>query len=79
MFTLIPATTPPLRSEPEVERIARVAFEAARKRGKRLCSVEKSNVLEVGTGHVSMAGEGAGRAHISADMETAGRLCGEEW
>ncbi|EFJ43816.1 3-Isopropylmalate dehydrogenase [Volvox carteri f. nagariensis] len=34
-------------SEPEVERIARVAFEAARKRSKRLCSVEKSNVLEV--------------------------------
>ncbi len=30
-----------------MERIARVAFEAARKRGKRLCSVEKSNVLEV--------------------------------
>jgi Isocitrate/isopropylmalate dehydrogenase len=35
-------------SEGEVERIARVAFDAARKRGKRLCSVEKSNVLEVG-------------------------------
>lgn len=35
-------------SESEVVRIARVAFEAARKRGKRLCSVEKSNVLEVG-------------------------------
>lgn len=34
-------------SESEVERIARVAFEAARKRNKRLCSVEKSNVLEV--------------------------------
>lgn len=34
-------------SESEVQRIARVAFEAARKRGKRLCSVEKSNVLEV--------------------------------
>ncbi|KIY99262.1 3-isopropylmalate dehydrogenase [Monoraphidium neglectum] len=34
-------------SEPEVERIARVAFEAAQKRQKRLCSVEKSNVLEV--------------------------------
>ncbi len=32
---------------PQVERIARVAFDAARKRGKRLCSVEKSNVLEV--------------------------------
>ncbi|GFH20086.1 3-isopropylmalate dehydrogenase [Haematococcus lacustris] len=30
-----------------VERIARVAFDAARKRSKRLCSVEKSNVLEV--------------------------------
>lgn len=34
-------------SESEVERIARVAFEAARKRGRRLCSVDKSNVLEV--------------------------------
>eukprot|EP00955_Chlamydomonas_euryale_P060153 357632-Chlamydomonas_euryale.AAC.1 len=34
-------------SEPEVERIARVAFEAAQKRSKRLCSVDKSNVLEV--------------------------------
>lgn len=31
----------------QVKRIARVAFEAARKRSKRLCSVEKSNVLEV--------------------------------
>lgn len=30
-----------------MERIARVAFEAARKRNKRLCSVEKSNVLDV--------------------------------
>ena len=34
-------------SESEVRRIARVAFEAARKRNGRLCSVEKSNVLEV--------------------------------
>ena len=34
-------------SESEVERIAHVAFEAARKRKGRLCSVEKSNVLEV--------------------------------
>lgn len=34
-------------SEAEVERIARVAFEAAAKRQGRLCSVEKSNVLEV--------------------------------
>lgn len=30
----------------EVVRIARVAFEAARKRGKKLCSVDKANVLE---------------------------------
>jgi 3-isopropylmalate dehydrogenase len=34
-------------SESEVRRIARVAFEAARRRGGKLCSVEKSNVLEV--------------------------------
>jgi 3-isopropylmalate dehydrogenase len=33
-------------SEPEVERIAHVAFQAAQKRHKRLCSVDKSNVLE---------------------------------
>jgi len=33
-------------SEPEIRRIARVAFEAARKRGKRVCSVDKANVLE---------------------------------
>ncbi len=31
----------------EVERIARVAFEAAQKRGGRLCSVDKANVLQV--------------------------------
>ena len=30
----------------EIERIARVAFEAARKRDKRLCSVDKANVLD---------------------------------
>ncbi|HYW20849.1 MAG TPA: 3-isopropylmalate dehydrogenase [Nodularia sp. (in: cyanobacteria)] len=34
-------------SESEIERIGRVAFEAARKRGGRLCSVDKANVLEV--------------------------------
>ena len=34
-------------SESEIRRIGRVAFEAARKRGKRLCSVDKANVLEV--------------------------------
>jgi 3-isopropylmalate dehydrogenase len=30
----------------EVERIARVGFETARKRSKRLCSVDKANVLD---------------------------------
>src|SRR5712671_5251908 len=33
-------------SESEIRRIARVAFEAARRRGKRVCSVDKANVLE---------------------------------
>ncbi len=33
-------------TRPEVERIARVAFEAARKRGKKVTSVDKANVLE---------------------------------
>jgi 3-isopropylmalate dehydrogenase len=33
-------------SESEIRRIARTAFEAARKRSKRVCSVDKSNVLE---------------------------------
>jgi len=35
-----------LYSEGEVRRIARVAFEAARKRSRRVCSVDKANVLE---------------------------------
>jgi 3-isopropylmalate dehydrogenase len=34
-------------SEGEIERIARVAFEAARRRRRKLCSVDKANVLEV--------------------------------
>ncbi|MBD2552808.1 3-isopropylmalate dehydrogenase [Limnothrix sp. FACHB-708] len=34
-------------SESEVDRIARVAFETAKRRGSKLCSVDKSNVLEV--------------------------------
>ena len=33
-------------SVPEIERIARVAFETARKRGKKVHSVDKANVLE---------------------------------
>jgi 3-isopropylmalate dehydrogenase len=35
-----------LYSESEIRRIACVAFEIARKRGRRLCSVDKANVLE---------------------------------
>ncbi len=33
-------------TESEVERICRVAFDIAMKRGKRVCSVDKANVLE---------------------------------
>lgn len=35
-----------LYAETEVRRIAKVAFEAARQRNKKLCSVDKANVLE---------------------------------
>lgn len=34
-------------TEPEIRRIARLGFELAGARGKRLCSVDKANVLEV--------------------------------
>jgi 3-isopropylmalate dehydrogenase len=34
-------------SESEVDRISRVAFDIAMKRGKKVCSVDKANVLEV--------------------------------
>jgi 3-isopropylmalate dehydrogenase len=33
-------------TEPEIERIGHAAFQAARKRRKKVCSVDKSNVLE---------------------------------
>ncbi len=33
-------------NEAEIERIGRIGFETAMKRGKKLCSVEKSNVLD---------------------------------
>ncbi len=33
-------------SVPEIQRIARVAFDMARKRNRRLCSVDKANVLD---------------------------------
>ncbi|SMC22328.1 3-isopropylmalate dehydrogenase [Andreprevotia lacus DSM 23236] len=35
-----------LYAESEIRRIAHVAFQAAQKRGKKLCSVDKANVLE---------------------------------
>ncbi|MCL6433124.1 MAG: 3-isopropylmalate dehydrogenase [Leptolyngbyaceae cyanobacterium HOT.MB2.61] len=34
-------------TESEIDRIGRVAFETARRRNKKLCSVDKANVLEV--------------------------------
>ncbi len=34
-------------SADEIERIARIGFESAMRRGRKLCSVEKANVLEV--------------------------------
>ncbi len=34
-------------NESEIRRIAKVAFESAQKRGKKLCSIDKANVLEV--------------------------------
>ncbi len=35
-------------SETEIERVCRAAFEIARRRGSRLCSVDKANVMETG-------------------------------
>lgn len=35
-------------TEAEIERVCRVAFEAARERSSRLCSVDKANVMETG-------------------------------
>ena len=35
-------------TEPEIERVVRAAFELARKRQKRLCEVDKANVMESG-------------------------------
>jgi 3-isopropylmalate dehydrogenase len=46
-------------SEPEIERIVRVGFDIARKRGRKLCSVDKANVLEVSV----LWREVAGRVH----------------
>ncbi|MEE2878886.1 MAG: 3-isopropylmalate dehydrogenase [Pseudomonadota bacterium] len=59
---------------PEIERVARVAFEIARGRSGRVCSVEKSNVMESGhfwrqevTALHQAHGEGVELSHMLAD------------
>ncbi|MDX1434889.1 MAG: 3-isopropylmalate dehydrogenase [Gammaproteobacteria bacterium] len=47
-------------SESEIERICRVAFDLAAKRARRVCSVDKSNVLEVSQLWREVAGRVAG-------------------
>lgn len=61
-------------TEPEVQRVARVAFEIARGRGGRVASAEKSNVMESGlfwrqvvTALHAAEGEGVELSHILAD------------
>lgn len=61
-------------TEPEIERVSRVAFDIARGRQGRVCSVEKSNVMESGlfwkeTVTASHARDGSGIAlnHMLAD------------
>ncbi len=43
---IMQATDALVYNEKEIERIGRIGFETARKRSKKLCSVEKSNVLD---------------------------------
>ena len=61
-------------THPEVERVTRVAFEVARGRDGRVCSVEKSNVMETGLfwrQEVTLAhaehGAGVELSHMYAD------------
>lgn len=58
----------------EIERVTRVAFEIARGRGGRVCSTEKSNVMETGlfwrqtvTALHAAEGEGVSLSHMYAD------------
>jgi len=59
---------------PEIQRVTRVAFDIARGRGGRLCSVEKSNVMESGlfwrdevTALHAAEGDGVELSHMLAD------------
>ena len=59
---------------PEIERVTRAAFEIARGRSGRVCSVEKSNVMESGlfwrqevTRQHSQEGDGITLSHMYAD------------
>lgn len=61
-------------TQPEIERVARVAFEIARGRGGEVCSVEKSNVMESGlfwreivTALHAAEGDGVKLSHLYAD------------
>lgn len=61
-------------TSPEVERIARVAFDIARNRQRRVCSVDKSNVMESGlfwrmevSDCHEKSGDGVGLSHLYAD------------
>ncbi|MEM7768151.1 MAG: 3-isopropylmalate dehydrogenase [Pseudomonadota bacterium] len=58
----------------EIERVSRVAFDVARGRGRRVCSVEKANVMETGLfwrGEVTKFhgshGDGVTLSHMYAD------------
>ncbi|MEQ9505518.1 MAG: 3-isopropylmalate dehydrogenase [Hyphomonas sp.] len=61
-------------THPEIERVARVAFDIARGRSGRVCSVEKSNVMESGLfwrqevtlAHAELGG-GVALSHMYAD------------
>ena len=72
-------------SRPEIERIAHVAFQAARKRNKRVTSVDKANVLEtfqfwkdvVTEVHAQYPDRGAG-PHVRRQRRDAAREGSEE-